>query len=325
MRRIEARLRLEQWRSLGERWESWLVPLTSLLVLMGFFGLLQPRFLGYENLSTVALQSAVGGILAIAETLLIITGAIDLSVGSVVALSGVVAGLLLREGASAPVGVLVGIGVGTACGFVSGFVTVKARIHSFIVTLGMMGIARGLALQLSEAVTVQWTNPTFASLGTAQYAGLALPVWVLIGVAAGMALFLNRTVAGRYAYAIGSNVEATRLSGVPVGRYQIAYFTLAGALTGLAGILLAARTGVSQPTAAEGDELKAIAASVIGGASLMGGQGHVPGALIGTFLMEILRNGCNLQGVSVHWQKVVIGALIVLAVLYDRWRRKDRR
>lgn len=308
---------------LWERHQTWLAPLSSLLILMTAFAIIEPRFSDPGNLRTVALQTATGGVLAIAQTLLIVCGAIDLSVGSVMALSAVMGGLTLKAGHPAFVAALACLATGLACGFVNGWITVKLRVPAFITTLGMMGAARGLALQFSGASTVYWSQPALSTLSDDTYLGLALPVWMLIAVALVIGVGLAKTVPGRYAYAIGSNAEAVRLAGARVSRYQIGYFMMAGLLVGLAGLMTMARTGVAEPTAGEGDELKAVAASVIGGASLMGGQGTVPGALCGAFLMEALRNGCNLRDVSVEWQKVVIGALIVAAVARDRFRRKE--
>lgn len=304
------------WRRWGTSYRQVLAPL-SFLVLLGLFLSTQtPAFLTWSNLRTVAIQTVAVAILAIGETVVIISGGIDLSVGAVLALSGVTAVYAMREiGAPAWAGVAVGLATGALCGLFNGLVTTRLRMPAFVVTLGMLGMASGAALLISGGVSLTGIAPGFERLGK------EWSLWVLLGVAVFFHLLLSFTKLGRYCYAIGGNAEAARLSGVSLVRYQSTYFVLCGLCAGLAGVLQASRATVAQPTAGKGWELDAIAAAVIGGTSLMGGQGSVVGTLLGAFLMAIIRNGCNLLNVEVEWQQVLIGAMVIVAVFYDRWQR----
>jgi ribose transport system permease protein len=300
----------------------------GLVVLCGYFAMTQTGFIAPTNLLTVALQISVVAIIAIAETFVIVAGGIDLSVGSVVAFSGVVAAVLMKSDhfhASPAVASLAGIGVGAACGLANGLIITRMGLPPFIATLGMMGICRGLALSLTDGQAVSGLSESFGQLGNGRLAGiLPIPVVMLILVAILAHILLRTTCFGRYTYALGSNAEAARLSGVNVKAYSTAIFTLCGALTGLAGIILAARLNIGQPTAGQGYELDAIAAAVIGGASLMGGRGTIGGTLIGAFIMAVLHNGCDLKNVGVYWQQIIIGAIIVVAVFGDTLRQRRR-
>lgn len=293
-------------------------PLSFLVILGIFLSTQTPNFLTWENLRTVAIQTVSVAILAIGETAVIISGGIDLSVGAVLALSGVTAVYAMEHGASASVGVLVGLLTGVVCGAFNGLVTTRLRMPAFVVTLGMLGMASGAALLISGGVSLTGIAPGFERLGKDWSLG------VLLVVAVGFHLLLSYTRLGRYCYAIGGNPEAARLSGVSLVRYQTVYFVLCGLCAGLAGVLQASRATVAQPTAGKGWELDAIAAAVIGGTSLMGGQGSIIGTLLGAFLMAIIRNGCNLLNVEVEWQQVFIGAMVIVAVFYDRWQRGRR-
>ncbi|MEJ5252198.1 MAG: ABC transporter permease [Chthonomonadetes bacterium] len=293
-------------------------PLSFLVILGIFLSTQTPNFLTWENLRTVAIQTVSVAILAIGETAVIISGGIDLSVGAVLALSGVTAVYAMEHGASALVGVLVGLLTGAVCGAFNGLVTTRLRMPAFVVTLGMLGMASGAALLISGGVSLTGIAPGFERLGRDWSLG------VLAVVAVGFHLLLSYTRLGRYCYAIGGNPEAARLSGVSLVWYQTSYFVLCGLCAGLAGVLQASRATVAQPTAGKGWELDAIAAAVIGGTSLMGGQGSIIGTLLGAFLMAIIRNGCNLLNVEVEWQQVFIGAMVIVAVFYDRWQRGRR-
>ena len=295
-----------------------LAPLSFLLILGLFLSTQTPNFLTVDNLRTVAIQTVAVAILAIGETVVIISGGIDLSVGAVLALSGVTSVYVMKAGAPAWLGVLAGLATGALCGLFNGLVTARLRMPAFVVTLGMLGMASGAALLISGGVSLTGIAPGFERLGR------DWSLWVLLLVAAGFHLFLSYTRLGRYCYGIGGNAEAARLSGVSLARYQTAYFLLCGLCAGLAGVLQASRATVAQPTAGKGWELDAIAAAVIGGTSLMGGQGSIVGTLLGAFLMAIIRNGCNLLNVEVEWQQVLIGAMVIVAVFYDRWQRGRR-
>jgi len=309
------------WRQVLDR----MAPLGFLLVLSLLFGLLNRRFLTVDNLLNVAVQISVIAVVAIGETFVIVAAGIDLSVGSLVALTGVTCALLMKAGVAVPVAMLAGVGMGALWGLFNGLLVTRASLPSFIVTLGVMGIARGLALALAHDRTISGLPESFTTLGSARLFGtVPLLVVIMLAVALVAHMVLTRTRLGRYAYAMGSNLEATRLSGVNTGLYMTLIFVMCSALAGLAGVMEAARTTIGQPTGGNLYELDAIAAAVIGGASLMGGEGSVAGTLIGAFIMAILRNGCNLLVIPPSWQRVFIGAIIILAVLWDHWRQRRR-
>lgn len=307
------------WRQALDR----LAPLGFLLVLALFFEIRNPAFLTGHNLTNVAVQISVIAVVAIGETFVIVAAGIDLSVGSLVALTSVTAALLMKAGMPVPVAILAGVVMGLFWGLFNGVLTTRARLPSFIVTLGVMGIARGLALVLAHDQTISGLPDSFTNLGSYRVFG-QVPVLVVVMVAVAVVAHfaLTRTRLGRYAYAMGSNLEATRLSGVNVGLQMTLLFVICGAVAGLGGVMEAARTNIGQPTAGNLYELNAIAAAVIGGASLMGGQGSVAGTLIGAFVMAVLRNGCDLLGVPPSWQEILIGSIIIIAVLWDHLRQR---
>lgn len=300
----------------------------------GYFGLVtNGRYLSPQSLSQIGEQAAIIVIVGIGQTLIIVSGGIDLSVGAVVAFSGTLAAVLMLQANVPPAAAAAaGIAAGGAIGFFNGFVSVKTRLHPFIVTLGSMMIFRGLALALTGARNTSLLPIEFNALGSAQIAiplgggkqlllGSVLLFYILtLGVLAH--LFLTRTRAGRYCFAIGSNVQSARLSGVNTDRWITIYFVIAGLLFGLAGVINAARINIGQPTTGEGMELESIAAAVIGGTSLSGGQGSITGAILGALLMGALRQGLRMVGLQPHWQTVALGAAIVAAVIYDRLSRR---
>ena len=311
-------------------------PLLILAALCIVLAIISEDFRRPGNLKNVALRSAVVGIIATGQVLVIITAGIDLSVGSVAALAGV-AGCLTMKEMGVPIGegpgaelaissfaVLVGVVVGTltglACGATNGLLVTKGRIQPFIVTLGMMMVARGLALLLSDAVSVSGLPDSFKYLGGSRDWRIPVAMTVAISLIFAIALAFSRF--GRAIYATGGNRSAARLSGVPVDRVRLYAYSLCGLLAGFAGVVLASRTAVAQPTGAEGYELDAIAACVIGGASLMGGEGGCIGALAGALIMNVLINFCNLVDFDVYWQKILVGALIILLVFYDNMRKR---
>ncbi|MEN6347088.1 MAG: ABC transporter permease [Armatimonadia bacterium] len=315
--------------SVQERAAGWrqalarIAPLAFLVVLCLVFGALNHRFFAVENLVNIPVQISVIAVIAIGETFVIAAAGIDLSVGSMVALTGVTSALLMTRGVPAPVAALAGVGMGLFWGLVSGGLITRAKLPAFIVTLGVMGIARGLALALSKDQTISGLPDDFTKLGSVRLFGvLPLLVVVMLVVAVVAHFVLTRTRLGRYAYAMGSNLEATRLSGVNTQLYMTLLFVVCGGLAGLGGVMETARTTIGQPTGGELYELDSIAAAVIGGASLNGGQGTVAGTLIGAFIMAVLRNGCNLLVIPPSWQRVFIGAIIILAVLYDNLRQR---
>jgi len=296
-----------------------IAPLGTLLLLCSVLSFASPHFLTTQNLLQIGLQISIVAILAVGQALVIIAGGIDISVGSTVAFSGIAAVLALREGAPWPAAALGGVLAGGLVGAVNGGLATAARLPPFIATLGTMGLVRGLTLIVSGGVNLIFPFPPgFAALGGERALGLPIPLLILVAVAGLFQAVLSLTSYGRRLYALGGNAEAARLSGIAVHRTLASAYVLCGLLSGLAGVILAARLGIGQPTAAEGYELDVIAACVIGGASLSGGRGSVAEALLGALLIGVLRNGCNLLDISAFWQRAVMGLIILLAVFYDR-------
>jgi ribose transport system permease protein len=299
-----------------------LTPFFSLVIMFLILGFLSPYFFTLNNLLTIGIQVSVIAIMAIGQTFVIIAAGIDLSVGSVLALSGIISAILMRGGCPISLAIIAGVGTGSFCGFINGFIITRGKIAPFIITLGMMGIARGLALIITGGNPVFGLPENFSFLGNGKIFGIPVPIIIMSFVVVVAYLFLSRHILGRYTYAIGSNVEAARLSGININRYNSAVYVISGTLAGIAGVLLTSRLVTGQPTAGTGYELDTIAAVVIGGASLMGGQGTIIGTIIGAFIMATLRNGCNLLNISAFWQLIIIGAVIILAVYYDQVRRR---
>lgn len=295
--------------------------LIALVAVSATLALLKPQFLTAANLINVARQISLNGILAVGVTYVLLTGGVDLSLGSVVALAGVVAASFAHP-AQWPVivPVLAGILAGIACGFTNGFVVTKGRVAPFIVTLGMMTIARGLALILSGGKPVSNLSEPFLLLG-ADIQGLPVPVLILLSLAALSWVFLNNTRLGRYIYAVGGNENAAMAAGLSVGQIKIFAYSVCGGLAGLAGTVLAARITTGQPNAGVAYELDAIAAAVIGGTSLSGGIGGVAGTLAGALLMGVINNGLDLLNVSSYYQQITKGLIIVGAVWLDKRQR----
>ena len=278
-------------------------------------------FLSGRNLVFVLLQISVNTILASGMTMVILSKGIDLSVGSVVALSGVVGADLVAQGWPVPLAAAVAIGIGALVGLVNGASIVYLRVAPFIATLAMMTAARGLAYLYTDGVSVGNLPEAFTVWGNGRIGPVPIPVLVAAVVVGGTAILLGRTVFGRRLYALGGNEEAARLAGVRVGRAKIVIYTLMGALAALGGILLAARLGAGDPKAGQLFELTAIAAVVVGGTSLAGGRGGVWGTVLGALIIGVLDNGLVLMDVSAFWQMVVKGLVILGAVALDRGRR----
>ncbi len=300
-----------------------LLPFASLIALFIFLSVASPYFLTTGNLSSVARQTTVITIIATGMTMIMASGGIDLSVGSIVGLTGVCGTMLIAASGSTPLAVAGAVVAGTACGLVNGSAITLLRIPPFIATLGTLGIYRGLTLIVTGGVAVAGLRRDFGALATGDLFGIVpVPLVFMLTCALLMHFVLRRTKLGRYSYAIGSNAEAARCSGIRTGKVLLSIYSLAGALTGLAGMIEAARLVTGQPTAGEGYELRVIAAVVIGGGSLNGGQGTVPGTIVGSFIMGLLSNGCNLLGISPFLQQVIIGSVIVLAVSFDEFQRR---
>ncbi len=300
----------------------------ALIGLFVIFSVASPNFLQFDNVIGILLATSVNGVLALGVTFVIITGGIDLSVGTVMSLAAVMTGVFITDWhLPVALGILAGFATGGLTGFVSGTVIARMRIPPFIATLGMLNIAKGLALVISGVKPVYFTDtPEFnrLAMGSLIPGALAVPnaILVLFGAAIVASLILSRTVLGRYAFALGSNEDATRLSGVNVVRWKIAIYTLTGIFSGLAGVLIAARLNSAQPALGQGYELDAIAAAVIGGTSLSGGEGSILGTVIGAFVISTLTNGLRILSVPQEWQTVVTGAIVIVAVYLDIIRRQ---
>ncbi|WP_116953526.1 ABC transporter permease [Jiangella endophytica] len=295
----------------------------ALVVLFVALSFASPHFLTADNLFNIGAQTAVIAIIATAQTMVIITKGIDLSVGSVAALAGVVGAITVRDlGFSIWAATAVAIAVGALAGLVNGLLVTVARIPPFIATLGTMSAARGLVFIVTGAVGVYGLPESFQLLGNGQILGIPFAVVLTGVVAVGVAFLLAQTRFGQYTYAMGSNLEAARRSGIPVGRHLTAVYVLAGVLVGLGGMIAASRVNSGQPNYGIALELDVIAAAVIGGASLFGGQGRIIGTLIGAFLIALVRNGAVLLDISIHYQMVIVGLIIWAAVYFDQYRRR---
>ncbi|MFQ3559982.1 substrate-binding domain-containing protein [Streptomyces gramineus] len=296
--------------------------LTALIVLVIAMSALSGDFLTTDNLLNVGVQAAVTAILAFGVTFVIVAAGIDLSVGSVAALSAtVLAWSATSHGVPVFLAVILAVATGIAAGLVNGFLIAYGKLPPFIATLAMLSVARGLSLVISEGSPIAFPD-SVSHLGDTLGGWLPVPVLVMVVMGLIAAFVLGRTYIGRSMYAIGGNEEAARLSGLRVSKQKLAIYALSGLFAAVAGIVLASRLSSAQPQAANGYELDAIAAVVIGGASLAGGTGKASGTLIGALILAVLRNGLNLLNVSAFWQQVVIGVVIALAVLLDTVRRK---
>jgi ribose transport system permease protein len=304
-------------------WIKRFIPCASLIALCVIIAVLEPRFISSGNLASVARQTAVITVMAMGMTMVMVSGGIDLSVGSMMALAGVAGAFALAGGAPPVVGIMASMAAGGVCGFMNGAAITTLKIPPFIVTLGAMGIYRGIALLITDGKAVVGLPTSFGHLAEGSLFGIIpIPLLIVVIVALAIHFVLSSTRLGRYCYAIGSNVEAARYAGVRVARCQIIFYLILGTLAGLAGAIEAARLVTGQPTAGEGYELRVIAAVVIGGGSLGGGQGTVVGTIIGALIMGVLANGANLLGISSFTQQIVIGAVIILAVTFDAFQRR---
>ena len=298
--------------------------LMGLIVLIIVLWILSPYFLTISNLLNVAQQTAINAIIAVGMTFVIVSAGIDLSVGSIVAFSGVVLARALQSGFPIPLAIIMGLGIGLLCGIVNGVLITQGRLPPFISTLGMMSVARGAALLFTSGRPVSGFADDFRFLASGELFRIPMPVIIMFVIYVLAHMVLNRTKLGRYTYAIGGNEEAAVLSGVNVKLYKTAVYGLCGLLSGMAAVLLTARLNSAQPIAGIMYELDAIAATVIGGTSLTGGEGTVLGTLIGAFIMGVLRNGLNLLDVSSFVQQIVIGSVIIMAVLVDMFLKRQQ-
>ncbi|HAM44052.1 MAG TPA: sugar ABC transporter permease [Propionibacteriaceae bacterium] len=301
-------------------------PLLALVLLCIIAAIASPVFLSPRNILNVLRQSSINAIIAAGMTLTILTAGIDLSVGSVVALASTTMGLLMiHHGAASSVAIGGALILAAFVGVINGLVITKMRVPPFIATLGMMSIARGAALEMTRGYPMFGLTQDFRWMGAGEVGPIPWPVIITLVLYVIVYLILRFTKIGLYAYGIGGNEQAAVFSGINVDRYKIVIYMLCAFLAGIAGIVLSARLDSAQPGVAEGFELDAVAAVVIGGTSLFGGEGTIWGTLIGALTMGVIRNLMNLMEVSAFWQRIVIGAVIILAVFVDQMRRRVSR
>lgn len=307
------------------------VAFAVLVLLLAFFSIFAPNFAAWNNMVNIMQATAVNGVLGVAVTFVIISGGIDLAVGTMMTLTAVMAGILLTNlGLPLPLGIVGAILFGAFMGSISGVVIAKLKIPPFIATLGMMQVARGLALVFSGAKPIYFNSTPHYNLLSPESSisliipGLEIPngVFIMFGVAIIASIVLTRTLLGRYIFALGSNEEAARLSGVNVDFWKIVTYAICGGISGIAGLLVSSRLNSAQPALGLGYELDAIAAVVIGGTSLAGGRGTVMGTIIGAFIMSALTNGLRVMGVQEEWKIVITGIIIIVAVYVDNVLRK---
>jgi ribose transport system permease protein len=286
--------------------------------------ILNPKFITGNNLLNVIRQISMTGIVATGMTFVILQADIDLSVGSVAALGGVLsAGFVANSGLPVALAVILALAICSGLGFLMGFIITKANVHSFVVSLGMLSIARGLTMIYTDGYPISNLGDAYCFIGGGNLGGIPMPIIIFAVFLIAAWFVLSKTPFGKYIYSIGGNAEATRLSGIDVNKFRTISFAVSGFCACFAGIILAGRVQSGQPTAAEGWELDAIAAVVIGGTSMSGGRGGIIGTFIGALFMGVLRNGLNLLQVSTFYQSVFIGVLIIVAVVIDS-ARKDK-
>jgi ribose transport system permease protein len=301
--------------------------LLALIALGAFLSFASPFFLTGDNLLGVARAFSLTAIVAIGQTMVIITGGIDLSVGSVLALAGLSTGMLLAAGWPLPAAIVAGLLVGTLFGMVNGLLITKVGLPPFIATLGMLSIGRGLVYVLTQGVPVTVSrdaNSGLIALGQGYVGPVPIPVIVMLAITVLGTIFLGQSTFGRYIYAVGGNEEAARLAGINTNGVKLLAYTLSGTLSAVAGMILLARLVSAQPSAGLGFELPVIAAAIIGGTSLLGGEGTVLGAVLGAAIIGVLENGMVLLNVNVYAQQAVTGTVIILAVSVDIWQKRRR-
>lgn len=306
------------------RFKAWLIEqksLIALLVLILVVSFLSPNFFTPDNLLNILRQTSVNAIIAVGMTLVILTAGIDLSVGSILALTGALAATMVAADLPVIIAIPAALLAGAALGGISGAIIAKGKVQAFIATLVTMTALRGFTMVFTDGRPISTgfseNSDAFALLGTGYWLGIPVPIWIMALVFALAWYLLNHTRLGRYIYALGGNESATRLSGINVDRVKIAVYTLCGALSALAGLIVTSRLSSAQPTAGMGYELDAIAAVVVGGTSLMGGKGRIMGTLIGALIIGFLNNALNLLDVSSYYQMIAKAAVILLAVMVD--------
>jgi len=306
-------------------------PFLGLLLVVAFFAIASgapERYLSTNNLRVVLAQTVIVALGAIGMTLIIVGGGIDLAVGSTIALTGVLCALAIRDGWAPIVGVLASVLAGGAVGLLNGLAITRLRVVPFIATLGMLGVARGTAKWLANQTTVNppptWVNELAVTFPPVPWMVFAPGVWIALVLAVAMAFVLRRTVFGRRVFALGSSEPAARACGIAIDRLKLSIYGVAGLLFGLAGVMQMSRLRQGDPTVAAGTELDVIAAVVIGGGSLNGGEGSIVGSMVGALVMAFLRNGSQQMGWPSYVQEILIGVIIVVAVAIDRWRHAQQ-
>ena len=311
-----------------------LQPLIALFLMAVAMTILSENFATRDNLFNVARQISVNLCISVGMTMVILTGGIDLSVGSILAFTGAVAAGLFKNGLEMQsinqfVGITlfgtiwIALAAGAFLGWFNGFMITRFKVPPFVATLAMLTIARGLTMLYTKGFPITQLGDRFTYIGTGWFLGIPMPVWISIIVIGFAAFFMNKTRMGRYIYAIGGNERAALLSGVNVNRVKVAVYMIAGALSGIAGLLVTARLDSAQPNAGMGYELDSIAAVVIGGTSLSGGKGSIIGTVIGAGIIGVLNNGLVLLNVSPFWQQVIKGLVILLAVIIDKLQKES--
>lgn len=296
--------------------------LVALFALLAIFGTLRGDvFFSTRNLLNIGMGVAILGVLAISQTGVIVSGGLDISVGSIVGLTTVVTAMAIQSTGLTGVGIITALAVGALAGLVNGVLITYGRINAVIVTLGTMAIFRGVAFILSNGQSISIFEDSFRYIGTGHLLGLPIPIWILIAVAVGFYIFMHKSIVGRNYYAIGGNPIVARLSGLNIPRYRVGIYIISGVMAGVAGVLLAARTGSGQPiSGSDGLELEAITAAFLGGCAMQGGRGTVVGALLGVAIIGVLNNGMILTAVPTFYQMLAKGTLLILAVFLAEYR-----
>ena len=300
----------------------WIVLVAALM--MAVLSLSSPYFMTLGNMTNLMKQVSIVAILAAGQAVVIISGGIDLSVGSILALSAVTIGWLIENGVDPRIATCAGLAMGTLAGWINGMVITRGKIPPFIATLGMLGIARGMALVITKGVSYQVLEPLFLFIGNSKVLGLPVPLYFVVVVFAAVMVMMHMTVFGRHVYAIGGDEKVARLEGIPVDRQKVKIYTLSGLLAAVAAVVLVGRLAATPPSVAQGIELQAIAAVIIGGVSFVGGRGIVITALVGAFIMAMITNGLNILGISSFYQQVLIGIVIIVAVWLDNLKSSTR-
>lgn len=309
-------------RKVGENNFQIMSILSGLIIMMLYFSMNSKYFFTSNNLLTIALQTSMIAIIALGQTFVLITGGIDLSIGSNIAIAGVISAMALKAGMPISAAIILGLLAGVLVGLINGVLIAHGDLPPFVVTLGSMSIVKGVALLITGGIPVTRLSKTFNIIGNSKILGIPIPAIIMIALTLIFGFILSKTKLGTRIFAVGSNLEAAKYSGINTKKTIIIVYIFSGFLAAVTGIIMASRIASGQPTAGTGYELYAVAASVIGGVSLAGGEGLLTGTLIGALIIGVLRNGLNLLSVSAFIQEIMIGTVIIIAVFADRIKRK---